>query len=154
VSQFWIGDFDFIDLSRPPGRPKERLARELRPGVKGVTFFRTGAKTEQFQLSSVRDCYDLADLQGALAAYEDSVGAGTLEMWWGGIEWGDVIVHDVVPIDGQCHKVLLGVGGCLGNLRAEDPDTPPARAILRCIWTLEYVELNEGQDLQQQVDQG
>ena len=129
MTRFSIGLFDFIDLSRPPSGPKFELEREVRPGVEGVTFWSLGRRSAPYTLTSVRDCEDISEALNTLAAYQGAVGSGPLALVWAGVPQGQVIVHDVEPLDGGAQATLLAIGGVLGT----------SRAILRCAWTLEYV---------------
>lgn len=135
MPQFVIGQFDFINLSRPPSVPQQKLVRETKPGKDGVTFFQNGKRAEPFQLTSSRDCATVDDAASLVASYQDLVGQGAVSMWWCSRYRGDVVVHGVEPIDGEVRAVLLGIGGILGT----------SRAMARCVWLLEYVAVQQQQ---------
>jgi hypothetical protein len=123
-----IGQFGFIKLSRPASFGMTRLEREVRPGVDGVTVWNTAWRAEPFQLLSVTDCENVGDARATLRAYEQIVGEGPVELWFGNQFDSNVIVHSVVPIDDGTYQTLLGVGGRLGT----------SFGMLHAAWTLEY----------------
>lgn len=129
MAQFSIGIFEFVNLSRPPSTRMFQTEREVRPGVEGVTFWGLGRRSSPYQLTSVRDCIDVYDALQTLANYEAAAGLDPLLLTWGGTQWGLVFIHDVVPLDNGLYATLLGVGGTLGT----------SRAMLHCVWTLEFV---------------
>lgn len=133
MSEFRLGPFQFISLSRAVSRPVHRVERELRPGIDGVTFWRTGRRAEPFDLVSVVDTPDVGGALALLAAYEDTVGSDPVEAVWADLALPEllVLVHNVVPLDEGLHATLLGLGGVNGVATF---------GLLRCQWTVEPID--------------
>lgn len=128
MAKFWIGQFEFLSLSRPPARPTSRLVREVRPGANGVSYWDEGKVAGPFLVGSVRDTENCLAADDLLAAYQATVG-NAQEMGWCGENRGAVMVLGVDVVDGGAYQTLLGIGGILGT----------SRGLLRCQWVLEYV---------------
>lgn len=129
---FAIGAFRFISLSRVFSRPTHKLVREARPGVSGVTFWRTGKRAEPVQIASAVDAASVEQAEALIHAYELLVGADPVAVQWGGLDRPDIlaIVHDVQPIENGVFKTLLGIGGTLGS----------SQAFVRASWTIEPID--------------
>ena len=89
---------------------------------------------EPFVLSSVRDIDSALAGDTLLAAYQAVVGWAQ-PLGWCGENRGLVMVLGVEPLDGGIHQTLLGLGGVLGT----------SYGVVRCQWTLEWVEAAEQQ---------
>lgn len=129
---FAIGDFTFINLSRVFTRPTEQLAREVRPGVDGTTFWQTGKRAEPMQVASVVDVESVTAAQTLFAEYENQVGQ-ILPVTWAGVLRTNTqaVILRVDPLDEGLHATVLGIGGTLGS----------SHAMLRALWTLEMVNV-------------
>lgn len=133
MAQFQIGDFDFINLSRPPSKAMKRTEREARPGVANVTMWGVGSMAAPFALISSRDAIDMDDAQNILALYEAIVGGDPVALVWAGYSHGLVYVHNVAPLDDGIFATLQGLGGVLGTSNAK----------IHCQWVLEWVPLTQ-----------
>ena len=131
MSQFKLGAFDFIDLTVPVGL-KERIARDVRSGVDGVTFWQTGQRGEPFLCESFVDVASLAAAEALLTEYHNAVGGDPLEMLWGGslVHGVRFLVLDVLPHPRGMHAILQGIGGTAGT----------SQAVLRALWLLEAID--------------
>jgi hypothetical protein len=131
MSQFQLGPFAFINLTVPVGL-KERLARDVRSGVDGVTFWKTGKRGEPFSLLSVTDVANVAAAGVLLDGYHEAVGE-LLDLTWAGlpIQGVQFLVLDVLPLPQGMHATLLGIGGTGGT----------SEALLRCQWILEAIDI-------------
>ena len=129
--RFEIGPFPFISLSRAISRPFEQIEREVRPGIAGTSFWRTGQRGEPFALRSVVDCPDVPSALTTLAAYERLVGQDPVGVTWADVALAGllVMVLGVMPDEGGVHTVLQGVGGLLGS----------SNALLRAVWLVEPI---------------
>jgi hypothetical protein len=138
MSQFSIGPFEFINLSRPPSRSKLRTEREIRPGVAGTTMWGLGRQAAPYQTMSVCDVEDAAAGELLLEDYEAIVGTQAYELYWAGVFNSMVYVHDVVPLENGIYQTLQGIGGILGS----------SNGMIRCIWTLEALQVQPPQQEQ------
>jgi hypothetical protein len=131
MSLYFIGDFQFFSLSRPPSLPKQRTEREVRPGTDGVSLWRTGRRGEPFTVNSSRDVSSIEAAVLFLTSYQAFQGGDPVEIVWADHEYQSLLVyvHDVEPIEDRTHAVLLGIGGVNGT----------SGAILRCTWVLEPI---------------
>lgn len=129
---YQIGDFEFISLSRVFPRPTQKLVREKRPGLHGVTLWRTGRTGEPFQITSAADCASLEAAEALLHLYELLVGADPVVVRWGNLDLPDIlaVVHDVQAPEGGIFRTVLGIGGLLGT----------SQAFCRAIWTVETID--------------
>jgi hypothetical protein len=135
MSQYQIGPFTFINLSRITPGVREQLLRQVKPGQNGVTFWKTGKRADPISLLSVVDTDDVSAAHALLHDYEEQVGVGPLIARWAGIQSElSVIVLDVEEIDGGAHATLLGIGGTRGT----------SSGMLRCVWTINPINLSEG----------
>lgn len=132
-----IGDFEFIALSRAISGPVQQLAREVRPGVAGVTLWKTGKRAEPFGLMSEVDVADIDAAEDLLHQYEAIVGESTQLVTWNGKNLAPrrVVVMNVEPIENGIFATLLGIGGVLGN----------SNAFCRCLWTLQPIDPDQDQ---------
>lgn len=128
MSGFWIGNFDFINMSRVPSGAMTQLDREVRPGVNGVTVWDTGSRSTPFQVLTAADTVDVLNARAALRQYQAIAGRNPVELWFAGVFDSMVIVHHVDSIDDGIYQTLLGVGGRLGT----------SHGMIRALWTLEY----------------
>jgi hypothetical protein len=126
-----IGDFPFIHLTRAIGGVAEQLVREVRPGVKGVTLWRTGKRAEPFALVSVVDTADCDAAEDLLHQYEDLVGQNPVPVTWEGklLPFRVVVLH-VEPLEEGIHQTLIGVGGVRGT----------SNGLCRCVWHLQPID--------------
>lgn len=127
-----IGEFQFINLSRAISGPVQQLVREVRPGVRGVTFWKTGTRAEPFQLLSVVDAADCDAAEDLLHQYEAIVGADPVAVIWNGKNLAPrkVVVMAVEPLEEGIHQTLIGIGGTLGV----------SNGLCRCVWTLNPID--------------
>lgn len=132
MSDYFIGQFEFINLSRAFSKPTMLLEREVRIGSPGVTFWRVGPRCEPFTLVSVVDVATVQAGEALLQAYEELVGGDPVPVAWGGVQRADIlcVIHDVQPLDEGIHAVLLGIGGTLGG---------PSYGLCRAVWTVEPI---------------
>lgn len=135
MSQFKIGPFEFINLSKLPSYPTKLLTRETRPGQDGVTLWLGGKVAPVQVLQSVVDCSTLADAEAELRAYENLVGAGPVDVVWAGRNQGGVkaIVGGVMPLEEGVHAMVIGIGGTKGT----------SEAMLRAAWLLHIVSAQQ-----------
>jgi hypothetical protein len=132
MARFRIGTFEFISLSRALSRPVQQIEREVRPGFDGVSFWRSGVRSEPMPLTSVADCPTVSGGLGLLTAYETLVGGDPVPVTWADLELPEllVFVHAVLPLDHGLHATLLGIGGLNGV----------SRGLLRCVWIVETID--------------
>lgn len=127
-----IGEFQFISLSRAISGPVQQLVREVRPGVQGVTLWKTGERADPFMLISTEDTADADAAEDLLHQYEALVGEKAVQVIWQGKNiapiW--VVVLAVEPLEEGIHATLLGIGGTLGS----------SHGMCRCVWTLQSIK--------------
>jgi hypothetical protein len=128
---FEIGSFMFITMDKPPDRPREQVVVVARAGVPNVAAFRTGKRTEPFQLMTTVDVKSLSngisDIQAAesmFRLYENAVGGEPVPLRWCAENMPGTFLVLAVQLLG-ISPMLLSVGGIAGG-----------RAVLRCAWTL------------------
>lgn len=129
---FSIGPFPFINLSSViPGTP-QRVVREIRPGLNGTSFWKTGLRGEPIQLASVVDCQTVEAAEAQFHDYEAFVGE-VVPVTWAGVDRQDiqVMILAVQPIEGGVHAMLLGIGGTIGGA---------SRGLCRALWTVEPID--------------
>ena len=134
MSNYAIGEHQFISLSGPPPGPAESLAVTSRAGCPGHTVVKTGNRGTAFSSVSVVNALTVIDGWGLVRQYEQLVGADPVMIRWGGRfedQW-QVQVLGVQPIQGGVRKLVIGVGGLWPS---------PSYAICRCRWELLPVEL-------------
>lgn len=131
MSQFKIGAFTFINLSRLPSFPTTKLTREVRPGADGVTLWKHGKNAEPIVVESVVDAPTLAAGIALIRSYEAAVGAGPVDIVWADDTLSGVkaIIGGVMPLEGGVHRMLLGIGGVNGS----------SFALVRAHWLLDIV---------------
>lgn len=126
-----IGDFSFIHLSGAITGPVQQVVREVRPGVKGVTLWRTGKRAEPIVRASVVDTADCDAAEDLLHQYEELVGQNPVPVLWEGkLLARKVVVMDVQPLEEGIHQTLLGIGGTLGT----------SNGLCRCLWFLQPID--------------
>ncbi len=117
-------------MSHVPGGPMQRIAREVRPGVNGSTFWNTGVRSEPIQLATVVDCANVNAATQLLRAYEATVGqVVSIDFAGDNLDGVGILVADVQPIEGGACQTVLGVGGTLGT----------SSGLLRCVWILQPI---------------
>lgn len=136
MSQFKIGDFEFINMSRLISRPTKRLTREVRSGVAGVTFWNTGKRAEPIIVETVVDTADKNAATNRIFQYEQLIGASPVIVTWFGspIDGIRVVVMDVQPAERGVHTMLLGVGGVTGGV---------SHGLCRAIWLLNSIDAEQ-----------
>ncbi len=132
-----IGEFEFISLSRAISGVVQQVAREVRPGVKGVTLWKTGKRAEPFSLMSEVDTADVDTAEDLLHQYEELVGESSVLVTWNGKNLAPrrVVVLNVEPVEGGIFQTLIGIGGLRGN----------SNGFCRCIWTLQPIDPEQDQ---------
>lgn len=130
-----IGDFQFIYLSRAFTGPVEQLLREVRPGVAGVTLWRTGKRADPFSVLSKADSADCSSAEDLLHQYEQLVGLKAVGVIWSGKNLAplQVVVLGVEPLEDGISQTLLGIGGILGN----------SNGFAACVWHLQPIDPNQ-----------
>ena len=131
MTEFRLGEFEFVSLSRALSRPMQTIEREVRPGADGVTLWRTGKRGQPFVLMSFVDCSTVEAALALLKQYEQLVGDDPVTAKWAGQEVDEllVFVHNVVPDEQGLRAILLGIGGKEGT----------SHAFLRCHWLVETI---------------
>ena len=132
-----IGEFEFISLSRAISGVVQQTSREVRPGVKGVTLWKTGKRAEPFALMSQVDAADIDAAEDLLHQYEDLVGESAVPVNWNGKNLAPrlVVVLNVEPVEEGIFGTLIGIGGLLGN----------SNGFCRCVWTLQPIDPDQDQ---------
>lgn len=128
---FQIGDFQFINLSRHPGRPHEHVSLERKPGNDGTTVWQTGKAGEPFTCISSVNPPDVAAGESLLVQYQALIGQNPVAMKWANINQDAirVLVLDVQPMDHGLFATLTSVGG----VAAAGANTA---GFLYAVWTL------------------
>lgn len=131
MSAFQIGDFQFINISRHPGRPYEQTSLERKPGNDGYTVWQLGKAGEEFNVLTSVNPADLAYAEAMLVQYQALIGQNPVTMRWGDMAQDAirVLVRNVQPVDGGLFKTLTSVGG----ITAAGANTA---AFLYAMWTL------------------
>lgn len=117
MSAFQIGDFQFINLSRHPGRPYENVSLERKPGNDGVTAWQLGKAGEPFTCISSVNAADVAAAEALLIGYQALIGQNPVMMTWASLNQAAirVLVLNVQPLDGGLFATLTSVGGVVAN---------------------------------------
>lgn len=131
MSAFQIGEFQFINLSRHPGRPSESVSLERKPGNDGVTCWRLGKAGEPFTCISSVNPADVAAGESLLVQYQALRGQDPVTMTWASLFQGAIriLVVDVQPLDNGLFATLTSVGG----VAAPGANTA---GMLYAMWTL------------------
>lgn len=131
MSAMQIGDFSFINISRPPGRPYEQTSLERKPGNDGHTVWQLGKAGEEFTCLTSANPADVAAAVSLLAQYQALIGQNPVTMHWANVSQDAirVLVRNVQPVDGGTFATLTSVGGIA-------PPGSNTAGFIYAMWTL------------------
>lgn len=130
LSDYWIGDFNFISMEGFPETAKQQPVTEVRPGTQGHGLWLTGVRATPVQVVTHRDLLDMDDVAAAYVNYTSFIGARVPVMYAGR---PFQFLYDILNVEvvssgdnNGAKNTILGVGGTLGI----------SNALLICRWTL------------------
>lgn len=128
-----IGDFNFINLSRPAELPQQQLAVRSRPGVNGVMVQQLGIRGSQFQVTSVVDSLNITDAHNQYLDYTQIVGGSPVRIIWANQQYfSENILFFVLKVEPLLiRQIVRGHGGLLGASYAR----------CQCVWTLQPTQV-------------
>lgn len=118
-----IGSFQFTVMREQPQGISQRLQLESKAGVAGVAVWKLGAAGTQHTVNTLRDYASWSTAVAAEAAYKTLKDAGPVEIYFGGVYLGTVIVLDVRS---HATRIAAGIGGLSGE----------STAIVEATWTI------------------
>jgi hypothetical protein len=119
-----FGAYDFVQMSRRPAAPTQKIVLESRAGVAGNAAWSTGVRSDPQQIQTLRDVGTYSDAVTLCATYENLVGT-VVSITYGGAVLGYTAL--VLAVEAQPEAVALGVGGIAGS----------SAALVRATWTIE-----------------
>lgn len=138
MSGMRIGQFEFINISRPLSSVNQQTVLEGRPGVNGWSIWKTGKRGKPFYVRTVVNLADTDTAQATLQAYEALIGENPVVVTWGGMVRSDVLafVKSVDIADDDLHATLLGIGGVA-------PQGTITKAMLYAQWELVSIQTQQ-----------